>query len=435
MAMHRMNRWRIQLPRCIHIVIAWIILLAGVLCAEDEACGLNGIFKGATCTCDQGWTGNQCSMLDLAPASVSAFGVYDELNPTWGGGAVFEGGNWHMLVGSRALANTNDTITDYPCDSKIVRAVSQGKDPTGPYQIEETLVERSSWEPGIARGPRGELLMMFFGNISHPPPVGSPECLNTSLGYNLTTTNTYVMMSDSGSVHGPWTTPKLVRGMENGDSGLNTSKDPYSWHCASGNPSPAWHPNGTLFAAMRQNTCWKSQTREHVGIWRADNGWDGEWKLVTPDPVYGWGGGSAADCSDANQCPSHEDPYLYWNERGAHLLTHDQNNNNIHSIRGAYGYSKDGLAWTLATKPMSSNRSVWPLDLKWENGSSTRLARRQRPSFILDPDTNRPTHLITGSDFLSHKAGKPKSFCDGCHWGSGFTLVQPLNLQAKDQYL
>ena len=44
-------------------------------------------------------------------------------------------------------------------------------------------------------------------------------------------------------------------------------------------------------------------------------------------PLYGWGGGSEADCTDENGCPSHEDPHLWFDERGgAHLLTHDQNN-------------------------------------------------------------------------------------------------------------
>ena len=33
--------------------------------------------------------------------------------------------------------------------------------------------------------------------------------------YNLTTTNTYVMVSHSGSPLGPWTEPVLVKGMEN----------------------------------------------------------------------------------------------------------------------------------------------------------------------------------------------------------------------------
>lgn len=89
-----------------------------------------------------------------------------------------------------------------------------------------------------------------------------------STEFNLTTTNTYITVSKSGSVRGPWTTPLLVRGMENRpkpDLGIGG----YSWSCASGNPSPAYHPNGTLFAAVRQNPCWTGRTtREHIGLWR-----------------------------------------------------------------------------------------------------------------------------------------------------------------------
>ena len=89
-----------------------------------------------------------------------------------------------------------------------------------------------------------------------------------STEFNITQTNTYITVSKSGSVRGPWTTPLLVRGMENHPKpGLSVGG--YSWSCASGNPSPAFHPNGTLFAAMRQNPCWTGHsTREHIGLWR-----------------------------------------------------------------------------------------------------------------------------------------------------------------------
>jgi len=79
---------------------------------------------------------------------------------------------------------------------------------------------------------------MFFGNISNPPPVGSPACAMPSLEFNLTTTNTYISVSASGAVSGPWTEPRLVRGMENRP---RPGAGGYSWHCASGNPGPAWH--------------------------------------------------------------------------------------------------------------------------------------------------------------------------------------------------
>ena len=204
-----------------------------------EACALNGELRSGRCVCDAGWTGERCSTLDVRPVpSDGRYGLHDPAVPTWGGGAVWEAGRWHLIVGARAVASANDSVTDYPCDSKIVRAVSAGSDPAGPWEIVETLVRRTSWEPSLARGPKGELVMMFFGNISNPPPVGSPACAMPSLEFNLTTTNTYISVSASGAVSGPWTEPRLVRGMENRP---RPGAGGYSWHCASGNPGPAWH--------------------------------------------------------------------------------------------------------------------------------------------------------------------------------------------------
>jgi hypothetical protein len=267
---------------------------------------------------------------------------------------------------------------------------------------------------------------MFFGNITNPPPIDSPACLEKpGLEYNITTTSTFISVSKSGSIQGPWSTPQMVQGMINQPSerGVNG----YDWNCASGNPSPAFHPNGTLYAAMRHNPCWRGfTTGEHIGIWRADNGWDGEWTCITDEPVFGWGGGSVEDCSDELECPGHEDPHLWWDERGAHLMTHQKNNKDINKLRGAYGWSNDGIEWKYATGPLLSNNSLWDMDFLWTNGTITTMARRQRPSFIHDPVTGKPTYLINGADFTSHPAPTPGPWCEGCHWGTGVTLIQPL---------
>lgn len=394
--------------------------------AGSPRCSLNGVVEGGACRCDQGWTGDRCARLDLAPANPqpSLHGLANTSTPTWGGTAVWEAttSRWHLIVGSRAVWKASDVATDYPCDSRIIRATSHGANPAGPYTIEEVLFPRSSWEPALTTTPGadGELVMLFFGNISNPPAVGSPACAIPSMQYNLTTTTTYVSVSRSGSPRGPWSAPMVVRGMEN-----NNNRNSYGWSACSGNPSPAFHPNGTLFAAMRQNPCWKGQTtREHIGLWRADAGPFGQWTLVSENPLYGWGNGTEQNCTDANGCPSHEDPHL-WIDRagGFHLLTHDQNNKVIHSTRGAYGWSVDGHVWTLETDPLDSTSSAWAMDVLWTNGSTTPLARRQRPSLIRDRLTGVATHLLNGADWHLHLSN---SGCEGCHWGQGFTLIQPL---------
>jgi len=267
---------------------------------------------------------------------------------------------------------------------------------------------------------------MFFGNMTNPPSVGSEACIIPSMEYNLTTTNTYISVSKSGSIQGPWSAPQLVKGMENQprpDLGIEAN----DWNCASSNPSPAFHPNGTLFAAMRHNPCWKRDgSRTHLGIYRADDGWDGEWTRISPEPIFGWGDGSIDDCPIDGNCPANEDPHLWWDERGAHILAHDHNNDAISKTRGSYGWSLDGIEWNLTTPPMS-NLSVYDMDLKWTNGTSSTLARRQRPSFIRDLETGKPIYLICGADFNSHpNPNEDLPWCEGCHWGTGLTLIQPL---------
>lgn len=66
------------------------------------------------------------------------------------------------------------------------------------------------------------------------------------------------------------------------------------------------------------------------------------------------------------------------------------------------------------------------MDLKWKNGTITKLARRQRPSLIRDPETGKPTHLINGADLNLHPSATVGPWCEGCHWGEGVTLIQPL---------
>jgi len=397
----------------------------------NRECSLNGLYNPATksCKCHKPWKGVNCAELHLAPVESNQYtakGITPGVNipglPTWGGGAKFEEGRWHLIVGARAVNLHNNTLEDYPCNSKIVLVTSTGSDPKGPYTLTKTLFPRSSWEPGLATNPKtGELVLMFFGNITNPPRVGSSLCQNR-FEYNLTTTNTYISVSRSGSIKGPWSKPQLVKGMINKPGRVGG----YDWNCASGNPSPAFHSNGTLYAAMRHNPCWKGfETREHIGIWRADHGWNEEWTCLTPEPVFGWGGGSQENCTDENLCPSHEDPHLWWDEQGAHLLTHDQNNVHTHQLRGAYGWSKNALNWNLETFPLQSNVSAWDMDLKWTNGTSKTMARRQRPSFIYDPTSGKPTHLINGADFYPHPGPEGvKDWCEGCHWGSGVTLIQ-----------
>ena len=94
----------------------------------DKDCSLNGEYNPITskCKCDPGWKGETCAFLSLGPApppldpmrGISP-GVSIPDIPTWGGGASFEDGKWHLLVGSLAINMHNNSLAGYPCSFPI----------------------------------------------------------------------------------------------------------------------------------------------------------------------------------------------------------------------------------------------------------------------------------------------------------------------------
>jgi hypothetical protein len=218
---------------------------------------------------------------------------------------------------------------------------------------------------------------------------------------------------------GPWSKPQLARGFEN--RGNINGRDPYSWNCATSNVSPFWLSNGSLVALARHDACWTGEAPfehiEHLGAWRADSV-DGVWEPILSEPIFGIGNGSLGNCSDRTDCPRGEDPFLWHDNRGWHVLFHDQNL--WGRSRGGYGWSTDMISWTLETAP-ELNGSAWNENIVFRNGTSQPTARRQKPSLIFaNPGSSVPTHLINGADFWS---------TDGSHWGDGFTVIQQLNAE------
>ena len=58
-----------------------------------------GRCAGGRCSCDTGWTGEQCQRLDLLPASADA-GLQDPELSSWGGSVLQNksDGTWHMYA-------------------------------------------------------------------------------------------------------------------------------------------------------------------------------------------------------------------------------------------------------------------------------------------------------------------------------------------------
>uniref|UniRef100_A0A1X7VLM4 EGF-like domain-containing protein n=1 Tax=Amphimedon queenslandica TaxID=400682 RepID=A0A1X7VLM4_AMPQE len=136
--------------------------------------------------------------------------------------------------------------------------------------------------------------------------------------------------------------------------------------------------------------------------------------IRAPDePVFGWHAPKDWPPSlvyPVGQIISNEGAFIWRSKRGYHMLTHCQLSPN-HSTRGAYGYSKDGLSsWTLLPDLM------WDANMTWADGSVSYFKRRQGPGLYFD-DNGHPLYLLTPVDEL---------YQDGCNWGHGWTLMQPI---------
>ena len=192
-------------------------------------------------------------------------------------------------------------------------------------------------------------------------------------------------------------------------------KDKESWLCQTNCPSVIFAPNGSVVMAFRGQQCQRPAppskgTREKIAIATAPH-WSGPYKIRSEEPVFGWmvPDDWPASLVTPGQVMSNEDPFIWRTERGYHMLTHCQLQPHS-STRGAYGYSEDGLSWTLLPDFM------WERNMTWSDGSVSYFIRRQAPGLYLDHG-GYPLYLLTPVDELPG---------DGCHWGHGWTLMQPV---------
>ena len=98
---------------------------------------------------------------------------------------------------------------------------------------------------------------------------------------------------------------------------------------------------------------------------------------------------------------------MYKNSRGWHALFHSDCEGNSGGAAGGHAYSKDGKRWTFHQKNAYNNTVVLT------NGTTWKLARRERPKLVVDPATGMMTHLVNG-------VGLPGD-CDHT-----FTFIQPI---------
>ena len=374
--------------------------------AGEEDCALNGFCHNGKCICDPGWTGARCNFLDLLPPNRSEpHGYYNGSMPTWGGDILYEDGKYHAFITAKGYNEPPlDESDNYYCNTAIVRL--EGPSPIGPFHFAEVVLPVFHHETHAIRAPDGTVLIyMIVYDGGKLPGLLSEECLDhVCRPFNYS--HLVTAMAWSKSVYGPWQEKVLF------DSWPGQA-DRYSWLCQANCPSVVFAPNGSVIMAYRASQCetplnQSENTFEKIAIATALH-WSGPYKVVSKEPVFGWNAPPDwdPDLVHPGQAMKNEDPFIWRTHRGYHMLTHCQLMPS-YSNRGAYGFSRDALNWTLLPD------YAWDRDMTWADGSVSYFLRRQAPDLYLDKD-GFPLYLLTPVDEL-HK--------EGCFWGRGWTLMQ-----------
>ena len=172
--------------------------------------------------------------------------------------------------------------------------------------------------------------------------------------------------------------------------------DKESWLCQTNCPSVMFTANDSVIMAFRGVQCQKPparSTKEKIVIATAPH-WSGPYTIRSKNPVFGWmvPDDWPPSLVTPGQVTSNEDPFIWRTNRGYHMLVHSQLQP-FSRTHGAYGYSKDGLSWTL-----SPNYS-WETNMTWTDGSVSYFVRRQAPGLYLDNE-GCPLYLLTPVDEL-----------------------------------
>eukprot|EP01047_Picozoa_sp_COSAG01_P046947 COSAG01_NODE_4444_length_5017_cov_4.901179_4_plen_409_part_00 len=164
------------------------MIITSIKCTSSYNCSLNGDCNASgLCVCDQGWSGQFCSQLDLLPVENGTgldqlHGQHTSTSPasTWGGTVLYDNTTnlWHMWA-SEILHHCG--IHRWVTNSVVVHATSDRAD--GVFTRKEEVFPLFSHEPTAARAPTGEYVLYLTHHNGSPAGVGTLcNCTSGSSG-------------------------------------------------------------------------------------------------------------------------------------------------------------------------------------------------------------------------------------------------------------
>ncbi|VGO14169.1 hypothetical protein PDESU_02728 [Pontiella desulfatans] len=294
----------------------------------------------------------------------------------WGSSVVKgEDGRYHMFA-SR-VPKYQRFHPAWMIASEIVRASSDT--PEGPYAFEEVVLPARGaqyWDGRSTHNPRmvkhGDTYVLYYMGSTHPF-----EDVTEEMADQLTLdskwciagrANKRIGIAVANSVFGPW---------ERMDAPVLETKPDSFYSFLTSNPAPVIHDDGSahlIFKSRRYEGHIHSEM--NIGLATAPH-YAGPYTVLNDEPLF-----------SEKTFGVIEDPFLWKNEDGFHMLAKDQFGE-ITGERGAgiLAHSPDCLGWTLHDDPKAYTRNI-----QWADGSRQLLGNVERCSALVED--GQPSHLF-----------------------------------------
>jgi len=376
------------------VAVCALAASVALACKTDMDCSMAGICGGdGKCNCEAPFAGPSCAELGLTPVSCGNGGLCIDGHSTWGGGIMADDdGTLHMFS---ALMDDSCSLGAWLTKSRVLHAVSPSvASPFAPKEIVLGQRNASYWDsltqhnPTVVRAPDGTWLIVYMGNHATDGQKAQNCTRGVSAGavggLPAAATTQRIGIASAPSPNGPWSrepTPVLEPGAPGAWDDLFVT-----------NPTAHAFANGTVLLLF------KGRSSEHpngmfTGVAVADT-WRGPYRKVGAGPI-------------ANVPQNCEDAGVFRGASTGRFFAVFHCGCNFLTV-----WSEDGLAWE-----RSAPITPW-CDVTFDDGSTARLRRRERPQFVLD---------ASGVVVAMTNGVEPPS---GLHGGRVFTMLSRVNASA-----
>ncbi|MEN8734492.1 MAG: DUF6250 domain-containing protein, partial [Lentimonas sp.] len=294
----------------------------------------------------------------------------------WGSSVVkADDGTFHMFVSRWPKA-----LPFHPgwmVASEVAHCVSYTAE--GPYEfVDVALGARGAkyWDGRSIHNPRvvkhKDTYVMYYMGSTHPfEAITDPAVLTLDSAYTVVArSNKRIGIATSKSLDGPW---------ERRDSCiLDTQPDTY-YEFLTSNPAPWINEDGSvklIFKSRKYNGSFPYHSSMKIGLATADH-FEGPYTVASDEPIFG-----------VDKVGEIEDPYLWRDESGYHLIAKDQQGKvSGHYHSGILAHSDDAMHWVVDENPVAYSRK-----LLWNDGKTIEMGQLERPLGLIQ--NGKLSHLF-----------------------------------------